>query len=426
MTGVRFLTALLACLVGALLVDRPAPAVMWAAPLGIASPVATPRALDLTAMMLTPAELGLPGAGLATHSGSSRMVFAEETFGDGSGQDAGDAGWRGSYEGALATLQAADASLYQELVVVRVNEYADAESAVQDFNAIMRELVASGAQAERSTTTFGDRSAVARWSGIDPDTGAANQAALIAFQVDALTADVTVFDFTDRSPDLAFLERLAAALLTKIGGELARGDVGVGAQALRLAGETVATEVDRYERRNGEVLPIAGQTGGWFAWRRDAYPGATEEYLVSQVISGGGTSFFVGRLVAFRDVEAASSTVRAAPARSATRMSEGAEILPLLGAETFGDESLTLTFTNPPADGRTFRGFLVVARVGAVVAEIFVESEQERPPLTTAQELMRAQVACIQSAACPDPVPIPSEPISLPTTGTATPGPVTD
>jgi hypothetical protein len=102
-------------------------------------------------------------------------------------------------------------------------------------------------------------------------------------------------------------------------------------------------------------------------------------------------------------------------------MGEGAEVLPLLGAETFGDESVTLKYATTSADGRTLRGFLVVARVGTVVAEVFVEAEQERPHLSTVQELLRAQVACIQAAACQDPVPISSEL----TTGTATPGPET-
>jgi hypothetical protein len=281
----------------------------------------------------------------------------------------------------------------------------------------MQELVADGTQVDRGTTTFGDRSAVARWSDVATETGEPSQQALIAFQVDALVGDVTVYDFTNRSPDLAFLERLATALQTKIEAELASGDVGLGPQALRLAGETIATDVDRYERRDGEALPVAGETGDQLAWRRDAYPAATDEYLVTQAISGGA-SYYVSRLVAFGDVEAASGTVRTVAARSQARMAEDAEVLPLLGAETFGDESLTLTYATTSADGRTLRGFLVVARVGTIVAEIFVEAEHERPPLSTVQELVRAQVACIRTAACPEPALVPPElglPASTPT-----------
>jgi hypothetical protein len=404
MIALRFLITALVCVTGALFVGGTAPAGMLEAPMATPALVAAPSALDLAAMTLTPAELGLPGAGLATHAESSRMVFVEEAFADGFDQDALDAaGWRRSYESALATQQATDSSSYQEVIVVRVTEYTDNASAAQGFNALMQDRAADGAQVDRGTTTFGDRSAVARWSGVAPDTGVSNQVGLISFQLDALTADVTVYDFTDRSPDPDFLERLAAALLAKIGVESARGNVGLGAQALRLTGQTVATDVDRYERRDGEVLPIAGETADQLAWRRNAYPQATEEYLVSQAISGG-MSNYAGRLVAFQDVEAASDAVRAAPSRSIARLSDGAEVLPLLGVETFGDESLTLAFSYASDDGRTFHGFLLVARAGAVVSEVWVESEQERPPLPAAQELMHVQVDCIRSVACLDPV----------------------
>lgn len=404
MIGLRYLITAITCLTGALIACRPAPAGMVAAPVATPSLVASPPALDLAAMTLTPAELGLPGAGLATHAESSRMVFGEGNVADGSDQDALDAaGWRRFYESALATQQASDASSYQELIVVRITEYTDNASAAQGFNALMQELVADGAQVDRGTTTFGDRSAIARWSGVAPDSGVSNQAALIAFQVNALTAAVTVYDFTDRPPDPDFLELLAAGLLAKINVELARGDVGLGSQALRLTGRTVATYVDRYERRDGEVLPIAGETADQLAWRRNAYPQAIEEYLISQTISGG-MSYYAGRLVTFQDVEAASGAVRATPSRSIARLSEGAEVLPLLGVETFGDESMTLAFVYASADGRTFHGFLLVTRVGTVVSEVWVESEQERPPLPAAQELMHAQVDCIRSEACLDPV----------------------
>ena len=365
-----------------------------------------------------------------------------------------EAGWLQRYENRLAVPSTENPETFDVQVSSFVVEYATGDQA----NAAFVEL--TGADSGVDFPVVGDESALARLSGVTPDTGSEYQAARLVFRVGPMLGMIVYADLLNQEPDLALLDTVAQSVAGRAAVVANRETVPLGAMALRLDPSTAvdtlvrrdiydvragtltalyaeddATREGRVELLTGTTDAFSSTTNGTFATesanRSDRAPQATAQAGPSPtsviVIEGEPTEttivatpqaiepasdgeaeernsvevFATSALYAFPGDTEAQAWLNGNQERLAAGAASGDEtLIEVPEGPTLGDESITFQTRRAIGAGeQTANGFRIYSRVGAIIAALEISSTGDLP-LDDVARLMSLQVDCIEAGGC--------------------------
>jgi hypothetical protein len=226
---------------------------------------------------------------------------------------------------------------------------------------------------------------------------------------------VTVIDYRNAEPELATVERLAEALLARIGRVQEQGGAGLSTQALRLTPIDVWIEGARlrdfYVRQGGMdehtfgqlaasvredgVLPTGSPTAS------SGVPDRVDTYMFWTPVGDGDPidlPLYVVWLDRYRSAERADAEI----SRLSTDLGPGyIDVHEFLTRERIGDQSRHFAYRFEGDPSGVVRGHLVVARFGNVVVRTQVDGPQG-VRAAGVEELAAAQIDCLrQEVECP-------------------------
>lgn len=383
-------------------------------------------------MTLVPGDLPQPGYGLESGIRLDLEEEAKSAVAYRGGENvAGDvaqfaaslqaAGWQERYAVALALLAPGDTSRVDRRVVTYVTRYETAKGAEQGFTLMEDESAIPTAKDIEGTQTIGEQSEITQDTGTIQDSGQGSrpfQSLDLTFRLGNLTAGVLIYDNRNLQPEVTEVEALALTLQDHITSVLQDGGPGLGIRALRLSGSPSAFGFDdeEYELRGDAVIPYVGETPDVMAEREVNYGLATDVYTIYQALITGDSQpnddpYVVTRLYRFPNPNAASIWLAGLTDQLRGTPDEYAEVSPLSGAISVGDESVGIAYRFNASASLVTEGFLLAVRVGPIVARIQVDA-LPAPSLDVVRSLAEAQAACLadaSGAACPENVPVPPE-----------------
>ena len=407
---------------------------------------ADPGALNLPAMVLTPADLdaaGFPGYGklgdgtfvpldtLVAYTATARGLPENEVR-----TTYRDAGWQrfyGTHLG-LPSVPWDRESRAAQISYSFVTEYANAAGAASAFASLAEYGDSPPARIAPVTGTavVGDESRIEATFVVDSAFGLDTELAIlfrrgnligsVGFEVccpaasligTAAYAPPDVWPIPGAAATVAEVETLATRLLANMDGTLAAADPGLSVVALRLDPATapIVYEYEGYRIRNGEAPPFYGRLVDDILALPALFADVAEVYEVEQLLEVGEepadyNPYYVLRLMRFANEGAASTFLDAFPAALAAGQGTTTGVAPIAGAAVdLGDETRVVGI------GEGFNSDLPAAyelyvRVGTTVVTVFLGSTP-RPDLAIVEELATAQVACLEAGAC-EPVPMPA------------------
>jgi hypothetical protein len=365
-----------------------------------------------------------------------------------------EAGWMQRYENRLAVPSTDNPETFDVQVSSFVVEYASGDHASAAFATL------AGADSGVEFPVVGDESALARLSGVTPDTGSEYQAARLIFRVGPMLGMIVYADLLNQEPDLALLDTVAQSVAGRAAVVADRDTVPLGAMALRLDPSTAvdrlvrrdiydvragtltalyaeddATRDGRIELLTGTTDAFSSTTNGTFAIgganRSDREPQATAQAeapptSVIQVEGETTESIIVatpqaiesasdGEAEELNSVEVfATSALYAFPGEAEAnawlngnqeRLAAGAAsgngtLVEVPDGPTLGDDSVTFQTRRAVGAGeQTANGFRIYSRVGAIIAALEISSAGDLP-LDDVAKLMELQVECIEAGGC--------------------------
>ena len=383
--------------------------------------------LDLAALVPFPADFNPAVANLGLIDGSYRSLAEEarqtaEARGGGreavtqAEQELTASGWQGRYDVQLAVPRTDAPTQFETLVNGFVIQYATAANAEAAF-------AASATGEEVEAETIGDASRVTRASGVTSDTGAAYQSLQLLFRQDRFLFVVSLADLLNREPDLAALQAAGRAIQERAEARLAGDAQGLSRQVLRLdlAGLPGQPSVDEhYEVFDGALVAAYNEEAAARSAREAAFADTDEVYAAavearlgggddeaaSEV--GGGSFLYNVTLYRFADEEAAETWLNGLGERLG-QDPEGQRLAAFDALEdppTFGDATAAFSLSRQ-SRGQTTSGYRFYVLDGDRVAQIELVSTPDAP-LTAVEELVEAQVACLDAEDCPDLAPLPA------------------
>ncbi len=365
-----------------------------------------------------------------------------------------EAGWLQRYENRLAVPSAANPETFDVQVSSFVVEYASGDHASAAFAALV------GADSGVEFPVVGDESALARLSGVTPDTGSDYQAARLVFRVGPMLGMIVYADLLNQQPDLALLDIVGQSVAGRAAVVADRETVPLGGMALRLDPSTAvdtlvrrdiydvragtltalyteddATREGRVELLTGTTDAFSSTTNGTFAIgganesdrEARATPRVapaptsvimiegepTESVVVStpQAIESASDEeaeeqksvqvFATSALYAFPGDAEASAWLTGNQERLAAGAASGTgTLIEVPEGPALGDDSVTFqTRRQIGAGDQTANGYRIYTRVGAIIAALEISSTGDLP-LTDAAKLMALQVDCIEAGGC--------------------------
>ena len=384
--------------------------------------------LDLAAITLQPADVGVPGYRLGdsyTEGLERWAAFANEyRGGDAEGEDAWrerleDAGFRRSYTNRLGLVAENDPNVYRSEILSYVLEYATADGASDGFTLLEDEagIAGTGDVPGRAAGGFGEEWELTRIAD-EFDDGTPYFALDLTFRRDRFVAGVTVVDYAGDRPAVATVESLAITLELHLSNALSgfAPAPGLGNRIARYSGDAVVTFSDRYEDLNGVAIPRAGETEAETLDRQtyDADIGADAVYYLYQSIAldpddQDASAGYAQTLYRFTGRREATVWAKDAAAFFVANPGVYLDVRLVEDAAEVGDGSATLAYGYQRADGTRADGYFVYLYVGKDVAALQLDAPGG-VPLAVVEDLAAAQGACLQDGACPDPLPAPDLP----------------
>lgn len=345
------------------------------------------------------------------------------------------AGWLQRYENRLAVPSADNPRAFNLQISSFVVEYASGADARAAFDSLD----------SPNATDFpivGDESQLLLVSGVTPDTGAAYQAARLAFRVGPLLVVIIYADLLNQPPDLAMVESIGLAVADRGRVVADRQVVPLGSMALRLDLDQAETGVSTralYEVRAGALTTIFQESGDTRASRAemligttDAFTSSTTGYFSRSQANRGERQSDAATPEGAGPDPAASPVPDLPPARvdlasslyaftsesDADSWMTGQEnmivALPA-GATTFervsdapalADAAAVFAMTTLSDSGPEISGYRFYARSGTIVAVVDIQSAPE-VSLRGAVGLVEEQLACIEAQGCAGSVSLP-------------------
>jgi outer membrane protein assembly factor BamB len=367
-------------------------------------------ALDLPAMMLTPADLAAAGWPEYRLAGFEDDTSGWQTFGDAaSDSPAGNVvccleevdrldfelshtSWKRQHRRLLARQDPDDPETANLVVISDVAEYADADGADKALTL----LTNNESPLAISENFYGDR-----WeTRIDND----GTRWVMAFRHEHLLGIVQVIalggTFTPQQ-----IYDVTGQLRQRMVSVLARPRAGLSGAALHLGGIDTPARWEGYLRLRKEDYPVYDESAEDTAARTETYADAVDVYNLQQtLVPAPGQPippYYVERIYRFPSEKSASAWMEALPQglKEDVATSGGSFAAEQLAdARTFGDESLTFKIEHD-VDGGTAFGYRIYVRVGKDTARMHLDGGEE-PPLAVVESLAEAQAACFEAGSC--------------------------
>lgn len=373
----------------------------------IAAQQSTEMPLDLPALVLTPDDLaaaGLPGYGhrnSALHTTPEAM--SAEFVGGESLTEAlivdflGRAGLQRYY---VVWFDLVDPETGETVrrVVSSIHEYDDAGGAAAGIEAvaILRTALDPTATVLATTRPFGDQAQMILAETAPVVDAPTTKLLDVQFRFGQRVAGVTIFDYTDQQPEIATVEALAGIMVDKLQNLAAQEQPGLSFRALRLTGAEVATDV--YFRRDGAIMPIAGETAEHLRVRELSYGTAPDVYRTFHFLPVDPYPTHdlrvLNLVLGFADEAEAAAYLDTLPDVLAQDPEVG-ELTVLPDRPGLGDEAITLMEASTGGDSpETW----VVVRDGALVTYVAAGTDS----LAIVDALAAAATSCLQSVEwCP-------------------------
>lgn len=345
------------------------------------------------------------------------------------------AGWLQRYESRLAVPSADNPRAFDIQISSFVVEYASGADARAAFDSLD----------SPNATDFpivGDESQLLLVSGVTPDTGAAYQAARLAFRVGPMLVVIVYADLLDQPPDLAVLQSVGLTVADRGRVVADRQVVPLGSMALRLdldEAEAGVSVRSLYEIRAGALTAVFAEPEDTRASRAAMLVGTTDAF--TSTTQGNFKRSAANRsdrqtadaTLAVADRDSASSPVPDLPpaqvdlesslyaftseadADSWMTGQENAIVSTPSATTTFervsdapalADAAAVFTISTLRENGPTLSGFRFYARSGTIVAVVDVQSEPA-VSLRGAVGLVEEQLACIEAQGCTGSVSLP-------------------
>ena len=304
-----------------------------------------------------------------------------------------------------------------------VTQYETAEGAAAAFTYLEHERGRGGTPIPLAIP-FGEQAIATHESGTDSD-GYTYEYERIVFRFDNLIAQIEIWGYgntMDIMPGLA--ESLGAGLRERIASVRTRGGPGLGNRALRLVGDEIADtgDRDRYLRLGTKDLLTFDEKVFAHAppeGPADRIRSAVDVCRVYAATGDTPSAEYTVYLFAYPSSEIASSIFAALGedlndwATPVTQDPPPTFLRTHMSNDVFGEESVTVAqrrwVGEPDVPGSyELRGYVTWARVGAEIVVMHVETPAQPPPLALANELMTAQVTCLQATEICEPVPVPA------------------
>jgi hypothetical protein len=345
------------------------------------------------------------------------------------------AGWLQRYENRLAVPSPDDPRSFDLQISSFVVEYASGADARNAFDSLHAPNVTE-------FPTVGDESQLVLLSGVTPDTGAAYQAARLAFRVGPLLVVIIYADLRNQPPDLAVLESLGTTVADRGRVVADRQVVPLGSMALRLDLEEADAGVSAralYEIRAGALTAVFGEPedartsrAALLTGTTDAFTSSTEGNFTRTESSRGNrqpgsaspeadqpggasspipesapaTVDLVSSLYAFTseadaDAWMADQENALEAAASATTTYQRVSDAPALA-----DAAAVFSMATLLEGGTELSGYRIFARSGTIVAVVDIQSAPA-VSLRGAVGLVEEQLACIEAQGCAGSVSLP-------------------
>jgi hypothetical protein len=291
-----------------------------------------------------------------------------------------------------------------------VHLYGDADGAEEGFAFFEDESGNPDAEDLAGGTDLGDQSEATLTSGSD---NSGEYLSLdLAVQVDNLIIGVTIRDYTGETPELGSVEALMEILEDRVDMVLEGESPGLGAMVLRMEGEGLPkTGANRYLVMDGQGDQNITETEEDFERRMSGYLRAEAVYTATQTIPAGSEDnntddyLFGVNLYQFRSERAASRYLQAAP----QRYGEDPDVFDVVvheDAPQYGDESLALGHGQTLNSGQPVINDRILVRVGDIVINAGFRGAMI--PIGIAEEIIEAQIACVEAGYCTTTVPVPA------------------
>ncbi len=412
-------------------------------PLGAVAQEATPAVTtagattDLAAMTLVPGDLDDSGFGL---DGGQTLGVDDEAEGaadyrGGSADDADSirdalskAGFLRRYVSGLVNPPSSERDRTERRISSYAALYDDEDGAADGFALLEDESDVSSAKDLPDTKQFGDESEITRDTGETTDETPRSFTLIdLTFRQGNIVAGVTITDFSGDQPPVKSVEALARIMVERIAATLAATEPGLGSLAARVGGDglSVPYTYEVYERRDGVTVPLVDESKNLSRARDKGFGHAVDVFSLQQELQVTGVDaeanpFYYVELLRFEDADAAGASF-AEPVAPKLIIPAYEEVKKVKDATSFGDDSATYSYAFTLNNDLSTHGYVVLTRVGAVLARVQIDGEPT-VPLKAVEAVAKAQVACLEAGSCADAVAVPRSlrtPNTSRTTGTS-------
>lgn len=383
--------------------------------------------LDLSAMMPTPAELEAAGLeGYAIRNGWTD-TFDDELIGFLEGDlSAGEIEEQLDSAGYLrtrATRYDLASDNEPDWAARRLQIYIDEYSGDDGLMDVMDMFLNyPDAEALDGTVRIGDDAVIVGYSEVMADSGAETEWVVLGFSYGNLTAQIMIGDFLEYEPDITpsveEVEAIGQLLEAKMASVIEAGAPGLSTRALRFEsdGENVVYIDDFYARRGDETLPLYGDAARATADADQSGDdsGMLDVYSLEQWIGRDGDYAIDWNVNVrtFEDEVAASDWLFDVPglAESTSDVSEFEQA----DDPELGDEAIAFTYVHPGTYGEEdFSWSDTLVRIDDTVVTISIGRLGGPAPAELVDELIGAELECLESGSCSAESPAPEELLDL-------------
>jgi plastocyanin len=261
----------------------------------------------------------------------------------------------------------------------------------------------------RTPPEVGDEAVAFRGEFTSSD-GLLYQELRILVRIGHFLADLAIDDYSGDAPATSELTPLAELLVERLENPESAEGPGLGVQLVRLVGEDLTTFHDYYTRRGEDEVPAEGEraslrqsddeffdeTGGtdFYYYTAEVLPTDEDPTVLSLNVD----------LRLFTDDEAASDYLETAAddwAGSASTTYQDVEVVD--DVEELGDGSVTVSYAQDSSYG-SLVGYRTWVQIGDRVAAVELDGDPAIS-LSVAENVARAQLACLEDEGCTGPIP---------------------
>lgn len=302
-----------------------------------------------------------------------------------------------------------DPDIVAQLLSVVIGEFADVDGAKAGFTEIV-DLHRETHDQNRTPPEVGDEALAFRGEFSDELDGRIYKELRIVFRTDRFIVDVFIDDYLGDAPATTELMPVAEILADRLEKGEASESPSLALQVVRITGPDLNSFSDFYTRRGGEQIRLRGQLTTGVLADDESYEdiGVTDVYYyLSNALptEENETQFNLNiELLLFTDRRMAQNFLESAAKNFLENWGASyhdAEIVS--DVEELGDDSAAISVALKTTSGKLAEGYRVWVRAGDRAAAVEVTGFPEIP-LSVAQKIAEAQLACFDDGTCVEPI----------------------